>query len=232
MAAFFTRRNQLQWLALLAIAVVLPTLSLLWFMSRVIANERLVVRQKLTALYQDKLAEASAKTEALFTNRLAALDQINPAGNPYSFFRRLVLEDNVQGLVLWNAAILVVYPQAAVVAGDDLSSSNPLAGAWHEEFANRNYAAAAELYDRFTTDNDPRLAIEAMTGKCRCLAKLGQVSEAIAQCQQAAFAAPAENANPAVQLAVENARLLLLSLLKQAGPLPQNSVIFNRTVPR
>ena len=52
-------------MALLAVAVVLPTVSLLWFMSRVIANERLVVRQKLTALYQDKLTDASAKTESI-----------------------------------------------------------------------------------------------------------------------------------------------------------------------
>jgi signal transduction histidine kinase len=229
-AAFFTRRNQLQWLALLAIAVVLPTVSLLWFMSRVIANERLVVRQKLTALYQDKLAEASAKTESLFTSRLAGLGKINLAGNPYSFFRRLILEDNFQGVVLWNADGSVLYPQAAVVTGDDPSSGNPLAGAWREEFANKHYSAAAELYDRFTTDNDPRLAIQAMTGKSRCLSKLGQINEAIAQCQKAAFAAPAGNKDPALQLAVENARLLLLSLLKQAGPSPQNAGIFNRTI--
>jgi signal transduction histidine kinase len=229
-AAFFTKRNQLQWLALLAIAVVLPTVSLLWFMSRVIANERLVVRQKLTALYQDKLAEASAKTESLFTNRLASLDKINPGGNPYSFFRRLILEDNFQGVVLWNADGSVLYPLTAVVMGDDPSSGNPLVGAWREEFANRNYSAAAELYDRFTTDNDPRLAIQAITGKSRCLSKLGQINEAIAQCQPAVFPASTMDTNQVGRLAVENARLLLLSLLKQAGPSPQNSGIFNRTI--
>jgi len=73
MAVYTTRRSQLQWLALLAVAVVLPTVSLLWFMSRVIANERLVVRQKLTALYQDKLTDASAKTESR-----------SPSGSPAS----------------------------------------------------------------------------------------------------------------------------------------------------
>ena len=51
MAAIFLRRNQLQWLALLAIAVVLPTVSLLWFMSRVIANEP---TRKLIAKAQEK----------------------------------------------------------------------------------------------------------------------------------------------------------------------------------
>ena len=63
MAGLFTRRNQLQWLALLAIAVVLPTVSLLWFMSRVIANERLVVPQKLAALYKEMGEQEKAREE-------------------------------------------------------------------------------------------------------------------------------------------------------------------------
>ena len=230
MAVFTTQRSQLQWLALLAVAVVLPTVSLLWFMSRVIANERLVVRQKLTALYQDKLTDASAKTESTFAARIASLDRINPAANPYSFFRRLVLENNFQGVVLWNADGAVVYPRTTEVMGNDVSSASPLAGAWHEEFANRQYSDAAQLYDRFTTDGDPRVAIAAMAGKSRCLSRLGRLDEAIEQCQKAAFAPAAESADPALRLAIENARLLLLSLLKQSGQSPPNSRLFNQTI--
>jgi hypothetical protein len=59
-------RNQLQWVVLLlAAAVVLPTVALLWFMSRVVANERLATREKLASLYQDKLADAERKTQAI-----------------------------------------------------------------------------------------------------------------------------------------------------------------------
>ena len=230
MFAFITRRSQLHWVALLAVAVVLPTVSLLWFMSRVIANERLVVRQKLTALYQDKLTDASTKTESLFAIRVAGLDKINPSGNPYSFFRHLVLENNFQGVVLWGADGSVVYPRAADVMGNDVSSDSPLAGAWHEEFAKRQYSDAAQLYDRFMTDRDPHVAIAAITGKSRCLSKLGRFNEAIEQCQKAAFAASAEGADPALRPIIENARLLLLSLLKQSGPSPLNSRIFNQTI--
>ncbi|MGA3284067.1 MAG: HAMP domain-containing sensor histidine kinase [Verrucomicrobiota bacterium] len=230
MAAFTTRRSQLQWLALLAVAVVLPTVSLLWFMSRVIANERLVVRQKLTALYQDKLTEASAKTESMFAARLASLDKINPTANPYSFFRHLVLESNSQGLVLWDAEGSVVYPRTADFMGGDASPVNPLAEAWHEEFAKKQYSEAAQIYDRFTADRDPHVAITAITGKSRCLSRLGRYNEAIEQCQKAAFAPSAENTDPALHLTIENARLLLLSLLKQSGPSPLNSKIFSQTV--
>ncbi|MFH1884411.1 MAG: hypothetical protein ABIL62_17085 [Planctomycetota bacterium] len=38
--------NQFRWVVLLlAIAVILPTVCLLWFMSRAVKNERLAVRQ-------------------------------------------------------------------------------------------------------------------------------------------------------------------------------------------
>ena len=36
---------------LLAIAVILPTVCLLWFMSQAVKNERLAVKQKLTDIY-------------------------------------------------------------------------------------------------------------------------------------------------------------------------------------
>ncbi len=38
-------------LLLLAIAVILPTVCLLWFMVRAVKNERLAVRQKLIDVY-------------------------------------------------------------------------------------------------------------------------------------------------------------------------------------
>ncbi len=230
MRSFFTRRNQLQWLGLLGLAVVLPTVSLLWFMSRVIATERLVVRQKLAALYQDKLTDASAKTGTLFTNRLATLDNLKPESNPYAAFRRLVLEENFQGLAIWNADGAVVYPQTGELLGNDMSAGSPLASAWHEEFARRDFAEAVRRYDPFTSDNDPQVAIGAAAAKSRCLSKLGRLDEAIAECQQAAFATAPENAPPQLRLTIENARLLLLSLLKQSARPQQHGEIFQRTV--
>jgi hypothetical protein len=124
-AAFFIRRNQLQWLALLAIAVVLPTASLLWFMSRVITNERLVVRQKLSALYQDKLTDATARTESLYQSWLDSLDKTRPEANPYWLLRQLVLENNIQGVVVWDQAGSITYPRATAVLGNDVSHDNP-----------------------------------------------------------------------------------------------------------
>ncbi|MGA2172888.1 MAG: HAMP domain-containing sensor histidine kinase [Sedimentisphaerales bacterium] len=216
---FIAGRNQLQWVVLLlAAAVVLPTVSLLWFMSRVVANERLVVKEKLAALYQDKLADAAKKTEVLYAAMLKALDKAEPTGNPYSFFTKIVLENGFQGVVIVDASGAVVYPVSADVVGDDIVQGNPLAGAWQLEFTARQYSEAAQFYDRFLADNDPHVAIAAIMGKSRCLSRLGRLDEAIECCRKAAaFAAPAKGADPALRLAVENARLSLLTLLKQSA---------------
>jgi hypothetical protein len=167
-AAFITRRGQLQWLALLVMAVVLPTGGLLWFMSRVIANERLVVQQKLATLYQDKLADALARTGSLYRACLDSLDKLKPTANPYALFCRVVQQSQFQGLVVWAPDGSVVFPQSTSLLGNDVLADSPLAAAWREEFANHQYTAAVEMYDRFVSSPDPLLAVPAMMGKSRC----------------------------------------------------------------
>ncbi len=227
---FISGRSQLQWAVLLATAVLLPTVSLLWFMSRVVANERLVVQQKLAVLYQDKLDEATAATKAAFTARLASLDKIQPARNQYAIFRRLVLEENFQGAVIWDTDGTLVYPQSADPAESGAASDSPLADAWQQEFATGRYAEAAELYRLASTDPNPRVAIAALVGQSRCLIRLNRPQEAIAACQKAAFAALPDQPDAALLLSVENARLHLLSLLKDSVHPPSQAELFHRTV--
>jgi signal transduction histidine kinase len=229
-ASLFTRRNQLQWLALLAIAVVLPTVSLLWFMSRVIANERLVVPQKLAALYKDRLADATARTDSLYARLIAGIGKVTPGPNPYRLFRHLVLENSAAGVVVWDENGAVQYPQPADVTGNDVPSNNPLAEAWQLEFAKRKYDAGAEAYGKFTMDADPHVAMTALGGKTRCLAKQGKVGEAIDACRKAAWAQAEETGDPAGRLAIENARLLLLSLLKESNASQTNSEVLRKTM--
>jgi signal transduction histidine kinase len=224
-------RNQLQWVVLLlAAAVALPTVSLLWFMSRVVANERLAIREKLAALYQDKLADAAAKTEALCAAKLNALDKIKPAANPYSLFTKLVLENNLQGVIVLGSSGTVAYPVSADITGEDVSTNSPLAEAWQLEFIGRKYAEAAKLYDQFSSNDNLHVALAAIMGKSRCLSRQGLLDEATAECQKAAFFSLPEYTDPALQFAVENARLLLLSLIKQSSQPQLHSEVTRRTV--
>ncbi|MFH1372110.1 MAG: HAMP domain-containing sensor histidine kinase [Planctomycetota bacterium] len=228
---FITGRNQLQWVVLLlAAAVVLPTVSLLWFMSRVVANERLVVREKLASLYQDKLLDAAAETETLCADRIKTLDEIQPTSNPYSILTQFVLEKDFQGVVVMDADGDIVYPASVSVVVGGVRPDNPLADAWQLEFTARQYAEAAIAYDRLSLDDDPHVAIAAIMGNSRCLSRLDRLNDAVEHCQKAAFTAIPKDADPALRLDIENARLLLLSLLKQSDQPKNISEIFHRTV--
>ena len=201
-------------------------------MSRVIANERLVVRQKLTALYQDKLADASAKT-GILVHQPARRPRQNKSGGKSLFVfpashsgrqlsRRRVVERRRVGPSIRRrlASWAMICPRATrwPARGTKNSPTNTI-------------PPRRQLYDQLHQRTTIRIwRSQAMTGKSRCLSRLGQLNAAIAQCQPAAFPASAIDTNPAVRLAIENARLLLLSLLEQAGPSPQNSGIFNRTI--
>jgi signal transduction histidine kinase len=230
-SGFISGRNQLQWVVLLlAAGVALPTVCLLWFMVRAVSNERLVAGQRLSTKYQEKLTEAATKTDAVFTGLISGLDKIKPDANPYSFFTKLILEDNYRGVIVLDVDGTVIYPVTAYISGDDISLQSRLADTRRLEFTEHKYAEAARLYETLSNDNDFRTAIAAIIGESRCLARIGRVDEAIEQCQKAAFARIDDNAEPALRLAVENARMMLLTLVKQSEQPKLYSEIARRAV--
>lgn len=229
MAPFLTRRNQFQWVALLAVVVVLPTVSLLWFMSRVVANERLVARQKLAALYQDKLVETAAKVQATLSNRIATVARAGVSSNSYALFRQLVLSGGFEGLLIWNSSGSGVYPDSASAMSIPIAPDSALEEAWQLEFARQRYDAAAQVYDELASSPDLHTSVAAILGRSRCLSKLGRVDDAVQCCQRAAFGLADEPQDPALRLAIANARLMLLSLLNQTRPGAMKESLFQRT---
>jgi len=228
-SAPITGRNQLQWVVLLTIAVVLPTVTLLWFMSRAVSNERLVIREKLAAIYQDKLAQANQKAAETCAANINILDKTGQSTNPYSLFKQLVLEHNFEGLVAFDSKSAVIYPVLGDIISDTAQQDNDFAAARQLEFTAKQYAEAAESYGKFSADNDPQIAVAAIMGKSRCLSKLGRFDDAITECQKAAFAPVDKNTDTALLVAVQNARLLLLDLLRQAGAESRQELV-QRTV--
>ena len=216
----------MQWAALLAISIVLPNITLIWFMTRAVANERLVTRQKLAPYFQDKLAVAGVKTADRFNSFTNALDGIRPTGNPYAAFHQ-ALEQDLLGVVVWDEYGSLTYPQSTDALGD-IVSQGPLAAAWQLEFAAKQYEPAAQLYEIFAADSNPCVALAATMGRSRCLVKLGHTNEAVQVCESAAFAPITDTRDSCSRLLVENARLLLLSLLKQAPKTPAHQESFRR----
>lgn len=86
--------NQLRWvILLLAAAVILPTVCLLWFMNQAIKNERLAVRSRLNSVYQSEVNRVLGPfiewIDSEKTNAQIALAQ----DTPYKAFCELAEQD-------------------------------------------------------------------------------------------------------------------------------------------
>ena len=199
------KRNQLQWIGLLSLAIVLPTVSLLWFMSRVVANERLVVQQKLATLYHEKLKDAGEQAWLRINARFDAYQNTNWALNPYGLLTGLVLEEHFQGVVIWDLDGTRVYPSTEDPSfSNDPSLDTAVADAWQVEFVEQDYAAAARQYEPLTVAADPHIAQTALAGQVRCLSRLERWEDAM-------DAAVGRSDSWAASV-----QLLLLSLLEKA----------------
>ncbi len=201
--------GQFGWVVLLlAIAVILPTVCLLWFMSEVVRNERLVVGQRLITPYENQLTEAAAKAEEQWLEYCKLLER-RPAAH---FYRQLVsaaVQNDYDALLVYDETGSRLYPVLSVDA--DKRPSEDFADAWELEFVKQEYQQAADRYEEYSRISDDHGRLAACIGKSRSLAKLGNLDEAIAECKQrAAFSPIAETGDSRSLALIASARLLLL----------------------
>ena len=205
--------NQMRWVVLLlAVAVILPTVGLLWFISQVVNNERLAVRQKLTTIYKEQLEKTLHQTDTRLSKYYELLDNKEFQAHPYRKKLLALGQNNLGGLIVYNAKGQRVYPLLSSEIGSAVESSADSKDAWELEFVEHQFSQAAEIYERKAMNAADRLRLAALIGKSRCLAKLEKPDEAIAVCKEVAFSPLEKTAEPAILVLIGNARLLLLNL--------------------
>jgi len=208
--------GQLRWVVLLlAVAVVLPTVCLLWFMSQAVKNERLAVQQKLTKIYQEQLARATQKADQSWSESIKFLDAKKTAVHPYLSFLSLMVERGFDGLVIYDAEGKRTYPLLTADVNSPAESLEEFTDAWQLEFSERRFAEAAELYEQKAKHGSDYVRLAALIGKSRCLAKLGQLDEAINECKQVAFSPLEERADASLLALIGDARLMMLRLMEK-----------------
>jgi len=222
---------------LLAVAVILPTLCLLWFMSQAVKNERLVVRQKLVTLYQDKLAETVQETDKRWSENCMFLDTGIPTAYPYEMLISAVDKECSDGLIIYDATGKRIYPSLATDQDSITEPSKIFSDAWEMEFIHRDFLQAARLYEQNAqrgadliqiaarigeriygqkTEFSPDyIYLAALIGKSRCMAKLNKIDEAIETCQQAAFSPLDQTGDTSLLVLIGDARLLLMSFMEE-----------------
>jgi hypothetical protein len=168
--------NQLRWVIfLLAVAVILPTVCLLWFMTEAVKNERLAVRQKLIDVYQEDIA---THKRGFARNMIAVNSQ------SLKRIQRLIdhetlgrwsntLKDDVDGLVILDEQDQIIYP--IVSDYHYLEFTDEVEQAFRME-RNGEVQSALDGYQKSMESDDTAL-FHAATGVIRCNERLGLHTE-------------------------------------------------------
>ena len=121
------------WLILLLLlAVLVPSVCLLWFMSKAVLNERLVVRQRLAEAYRANLSLMQNMLDAYWRQSAAALDTDADRLAPSALFSRHVRTGLYDAVVCFDAAGNVVYPGQALAPNPRRSARRGLRpNAWN-----------------------------------------------------------------------------------------------------
>ena len=212
--------DQLWWVVLLlAVAVILPTVCLLWFMNQAVKNDRLAVRQKLTDIYQLRLDTLSKSADDLWSGRINSVRQKAAECQGVEMFGLIAGKDNgADGLPICDAVVIydsngtLVYP---VAGGTDYPSELPeeFNKAWAAEFIEKDFTRSMELYGQIAESNvDDYVRFSALMGRVRCLRKLGEIEKAAALCRDIAYGQATENINSASASLIARARVLLVEL--------------------
>lgn len=237
--------GQYRWVvSLLAVAVILPTVCLLWFMNEAIDNERFVIRQKLVLLHNDQLEKARRKADDEWARRCRRLE--DDEAHPYRLLAEIVAQGACDALLMYDPSGRRLYPVSSSEADRASNSSAVLADAGQLEFVDRDYAGAAALYEQHALSAsgyrrrlaewvgknpplDDRGLLDALIGQARCLAKLDRIGEAVAVCRQVAFSALADGTDTGVLSRIANARLLMLTWMQDRA---QYDDLFEETFSR
>ncbi len=207
----------------MAIAVILPTVCLLWFMSRAVKNERLAIKQKLTDVYKQRLETLSNTFNDVWLSRIGILEQqAMTKRQPIEVFERLVGRDETGGSRICDAIIIfdsngrLLYPITGD-GGPPAEFSDEFNEAWDFEFTEEDIVQALRLYERISNSFvDDYTRYSALMGQVRCLRKLGEIERAVALCKKIAYEQAPENKNSSVTALIARARILLVNLNKQS----------------
>ena len=219
-----TGYNQLRWVVLLlTMAVVLPTVCLLWFMSQAVKNEHLAVKQKLTDVYRKQLELVGKNVDGLWAAQINQLEQVSVMSlTPIEVFARFIDSGNWSGgsnacdaVVIFDSNGKLIYPIVSNI--EPLTElAEELNTAWNYEFKQNNYTQAIELYGQAANSlvND-YTRIYALIAQVRCLRKLSRIDEAVNACRQIAYGPQPDSMSLSAATLIARTRIMFVELKQQ-----------------
>ncbi len=174
--------NDFRWvILLLAGAVILPTICLLWFMSESVKNVQFAARELLIDEYSNRVDEQIKTVDKIWDERAKVLQGIYDV-NAIEYFHLLVFDKSIaDGVIIYNQAGNIEYP---IVQTDFVEPDLPeeFKEAWDLEFVKKDYENARNAYFSIMVSlNDDYLKRKAQIGLARCLLKEGKIKKASGQ---------------------------------------------------
>lgn len=159
-------------LGLLTLAVTVPTLCLLWFMTQAVTNERLAVRQKLSEYYQSQISVVEPDISDFWNKKRALLSLPADALSPGDRFVELMENGASDSAIVFGPDGRLMYPVLAKTPFTNLETTVEWKEALNREFVENTplqaAAAYAKIAQRAKDADDIALALSA---KIRCLLK-------------------------------------------------------------
>ena len=207
------------WLMLLLLlAVLVPSVCLLWFMNQAVHNERLAARQKLADAYRINLALVQSQLEAYWRQTADTLDAEAEHLSPPALFAKQVRAGLADAVICLDSAGNVAYPGPTAAPRPEVPDAS-----WTEAEAlasSKLPDAAAAAFARLAGQaTNADLAARALQAQARCLVKAKRTEAAIAVLTGPLEEARYQRATDAQgRLLVPNAELMTLELLKESAP--------------
>ncbi|MHC4752947.1 MAG: sensor histidine kinase [Planctomycetota bacterium] len=213
--------GQLRWvILLLAVAVILPTVCLLWFMSQAVKNVQLAARQKLITLYEERLDKASQETNQSWSEQFEELDKLVDRNLPSDICDNL-FKAHCHSVIVYDEDGKRNYPLITADVSVLVDLAEEFRGAWRLEFAEQRLTEAIKLYEEKAQSSDTYVRLSALIGKARCLTKLGSSDRAVEVYKKVAFSDEEATCDTATLMLIANTRLLLVELVKPTLKKPE-----------
>jgi signal transduction histidine kinase len=216
-------KDRMQWvILLLAGAVILPTICLLWFMTQAVKNERFAVRQRILNFYDEKLSNTVKEANQELSQKYQNIETTYKNPSQEEILKQLYDTYNLD-IVYYDGSGKVIWPVLSSNIEPPADISIDFNEAWQYEFVKKDYNTALEIYSQKTSHTNNYIRFSAIEAKVRCLVKLNETNEAIKILEEALQSPEVQTCDNAT-LSIVAREAMNLFELKKAAKLPETPI--------
>lgn len=215
-------------MVLLVFVVLVPTISVLWFMSKAVENARFAVRQSMSEVLELRLADTRQALDEHWEQTFTSLSNITHNTQGASAFKSIVTSGLVDSVILYDAAGQTVYPNSPKLQA---IASDVIVTAWQAaekaEYVDQDPAVAAELYAAIAnSSSNTNLVARALLAESRCRLQAGQKETAIELITETLQQPRLQSATTSGgRLIVPNAQLLALGAINNPNHVSYEAIV-------